>query len=105
MFIKYDEYDLLELFLSEPTSLVDNLETGELMYLFKGEDSFELIMTLSVYEQTCWVSITYKKTVVFRGEFSEVSSLEKRDEKLIINIKGEEKLRLTFKNQISAEVL
>ncbi|MGX1081372.1 hypothetical protein RKD51_002509 [Bacillus sp. SLBN-57] len=46
MFIKYNEYDLLELFESEPVSIADDPEAGELIYTFKDNQNFKLILTL-----------------------------------------------------------
>ena len=53
MFIKYDEYELLELFLSKPVSIADDLAAGELIYSYKDNKIFKLVLTMDVYRQTC----------------------------------------------------
>ncbi len=50
MFIEYSEYELLELFQSEPISITGNLDDGELMYMYE----------MDVYKQTVNLSITFK---------------------------------------------
>ncbi|BAK15746.1 hypothetical protein SSIL_1323 [Solibacillus silvestris StLB046] len=45
MFIKYDEYDLLELFQSEPVSISGNIDDGELIYTYKDDQNFKVILT------------------------------------------------------------
>lgn len=50
MFIEYSEYELLELFQSEPISITGNPDDGELMYMYE----------MDVYKQTVSLSITFK---------------------------------------------
>jgi len=33
MYIQYDEYELIELFMSQPISLSDDFDAGDLMYI------------------------------------------------------------------------
>ncbi|EIM1776829.1 hypothetical protein LMS66_002862, partial [Listeria monocytogenes] len=48
--MKYDELDLMELFLSEGESLTDNIGDGNIMYnIIKGD--FSLKIFIRTYEQ------------------------------------------------------
>ncbi len=46
MKIKYDEYDLLELFQSEPVSTTGNIDDGKLIYTFKDDQNFKVILIM-----------------------------------------------------------
>lgn len=105
MFIKYDEYDLLELFQSEPVSITGNLDDGELMYTYKDDQNFKVILTLDVYKQTSSLSITFKDSIVFSGDFNNVTSLKKDDKAMVMNVDEEERLKVKFYKQVGVELL
>ncbi|MFP3846031.1 hypothetical protein [Priestia filamentosa] len=106
MFIKYDEYELLELFQNEPVSIADDLDAGELIYLYEDAQKFKLILTMDVYKQICSIDITYNDNTVFSGEFNNVSSIRKiADDIMIIDIEREEKIRIKFSKQVGVELL
>lgn len=63
MKIKYDEYHLLELFQSEPVSITGNIDDGELIYTYKDDQNFKVILTLDVYKQTSILSITFNDCI------------------------------------------
>lgn len=105
MFIKYDEYDLLELFQSEPVSISGNIDDGELIYIYKDEQNFKLILTLDVYRQTISLSITFNDYVVFTGDLNNVTSIKKDDKLMIICVEEEEKLKIKFYKQVGVELL
>ncbi|MES9689210.1 hypothetical protein ABWK31_17400, partial [Bacillus sp. JJ353] len=68
MFIKYNEYDLLELFENEPV-IITHQDAGEFNYTYEDNQNFKLILTLEVYQKTCGLSITYNDCIVFAGDF------------------------------------
>ncbi|MED1739327.1 hypothetical protein P4U97_07435 [Bacillus swezeyi] len=105
MFIKYDEYDLLELFESEPVSIADELDAGELIYTYKDNQNFKLILTMDVYQQTCSLSMTYNDFIVFSGDFKGVTSIKKVENAMIICIEEEERIRVKFSMQVGVELL
>lgn len=105
MFIKYDEYDLLELFLREPISIADDPAAGELMYVYEDDKRFDLIMTISTYGKTCDLSITYHDLVVFTGEFRNVTAIDKKGNHMLISINDEQKLKVKFDVQVGIELL
>lgn len=105
MFIKYDEYELLELFQSEPVSITGNIDDGELIYTYKDDQNFKVILTLDVYQQTCSLSITFNDSIVFTGDLNNVTSIKKDDKVMVINVGEEEKLKVKFYKQVGVELL
>ncbi|NPC94029.1 hypothetical protein HOO54_17845 [Bacillus sp. WMMC1349] len=105
MFIKYDEYDLLELFESEPVSIADDPRAGEFIYTYKDNQNFKLILTLDVYQLTCSIDITYNDFTVFSGDFQNVTNIKKVENFMIINIGEEERIKVKFTKQVGVELL
>ncbi|WP_242220241.1 hypothetical protein [Bacillus cereus group sp. BfR-BA-01380] len=105
MFIKYDEHELLELFLSEPVSIADNVDAGELIYSYKDNKKFKLILTMDVYRQTCSLGITHDDFIVFTGNFKDVTSIKKVENDMIISVSDHERLKVKFLNQVGVELL
>jgi len=105
VFIKYDEYDLLELFQSEPVSISGNLDDGELMYAYTDNQNFNVILTLDVYQQTCSLSITFHDAIVFTGDFKNVTNLRRYDKDMVMSVGNEEVLKVKFYEQVGVELL
>lgn len=105
MFIKYDEYDLLELFQSEPVSISGNIDDGELIYTYKDDQNFKVILTLDVYQQTSSLTITFNDSIVFSGDLNNVSSIKKDGKVMVINVGEDEKLKVKFDKQVGVELL
>lgn len=105
MSIKYDEYDLLELFQSEPVSISGNIVDGELIYTYKDDQNFKVILNLDVYQQTSSLSITFNDSIVFTGDLNNVTSIKKDDKVMVINVGGDEKLKVKFYKQVGVELL
>ena len=105
MSIKYDEYDLLELFQSEPVSISGNIVDGELIYTYKDDQNFKVILTLDVYQQTSSLSITFNDSIVFTGDLNNVTSIKKDDKVMVINVGEDEKLKVKFYKQVGVELL
>ena len=105
MSIKYDEYDLLELFQSEPVSISGNIDDGELIYTYKDDQNFKVILTLDVYQQTSSLTITFSDSIVCSGKLNNVSSIKKDGKVMVINVGGDEKLKVKFYKQVGVELL
>lgn len=106
MFIKYDELDLLELFEDEPVSITGNKEDGKLIYTYKDERNFQLVLTLNTYAKTIRLSITYNDFIVFSGGFNHVTSITKKDDyAMIIHVNEEPTLKVKFYQQVGVELL
>jgi hypothetical protein len=105
MFIKYNEYDLLELFQSEPISISGNTDDGELIYTYKDSQNFEVALTIDVYQQLINLSISFHDFTVFTGGFKNVTRLKKTEEAMLIEIDKEDKVRVKFRKQVGVELL
>ncbi|MFI8720593.1 hypothetical protein [Bacillus altitudinis] len=105
MTIKYDEFDLLELFQSEPESITGNIDDGELIYIYKDNTNFQVVFCLDVYQQTITLSLTWNDSVVFTGDFYHVTNLKKEDNSLITYVEGVKRLKVNFYKQLGVEIL
>src|SRR5699024_8285481 len=105
MYIKYNEYDLLELFESKPISITGSIEDGQLIYYYENNQNFKVILTLDLYKLTSAVGVTYNDSVVFSGEFNNVTSNKKSGEALIINVHETETINIKCHPQSGAELL
>ncbi|MBF8808743.1 MAG: hypothetical protein IC227_11495 [Enterococcus lacertideformus] len=76
--MKYDELDLMELFLSESESLTDNVGDGNIKYKI-NKDDFTLKIFIRTYENQISVFLTYKEKDIFYGDFDNVTELKKED--------------------------
>ena len=104
MYIKYDEYELLELFCNEPISIAEK-EAGELIYSFEDYKGFKLIMLMDVYGNKCNVTLTFQELIVFTCKINEVESINKINDEMVIRDKSKNVLKVKFKKQIGIEVL
>lgn len=89
MFTKYDELDLLELFLCEPVGINGSIETGEIKYTKQEQNGFELTLNMYVYELKCAIYLTYNGKDVFNTELKGITKITKTDQ--ILNIESEDK--------------
>lgn len=104
MYIKYDEFELLELFCNEPVSIGD-LEAGELIYSLKDNKGFEIVMFMDIYRKKCEVTITYQQLTVFTCNIENVESINKVNDEMVINNQERSIMKVKFKNQIGVELL
>lgn len=79
MFIKYDEFELLELFLNEPESLTGDMEDGEVSYTAKVQSGFELTVFIHTYRLKCGIYLSYKDEEIFSTVLQNVSKIIKKD--------------------------
>lgn len=96
MFIQYDEFELLEIFGSEPINLSDE-EAGIFMYIKEDDTGFKLILTISTYEKECNLSLNYSKfsKPIFESDFKNVEKIS------VVN--GE--LKLMYSGDVKAVTL
>ncbi|MDT0000904.1 hypothetical protein QJV15_08505 [Listeria cossartiae subsp. cayugensis] len=76
--MKYDELDLMELFLSESESLTDNIGDGNITYKI-SKDDFTLKIFIRTYKNQISVFLTYKEKDIFYGDFDNITELKKED--------------------------
>lgn len=86
MYIKYDEYELLELFASEPVE-INGKEAGVLLYNKEDSNGFKLSMYMSIYEYFCSISLSYKNFAkpIFDIALNEVKCVKSKGDRLIIS--------------------
>ncbi|OOM80579.1 hypothetical protein CLPUN_12450 [Clostridium puniceum] len=104
MYIKYDEFELLELFCNEPVS-IGELEAGELIYSLNDNKGFEIVMSMDVYRKICEITITYQQLTVFTCKIENVECINKVNDEMVINNKEKSILKVKFKKQIGVELL
>ena len=104
MYIKYDEYEMLELFNNEPVS-IGSVEEGELIYTYRDNKDFSVTLYMNVYAQLAELTLSYKENIVFNSKIKDVISVEKVGETLIIDSGDEKRIRLKFSPQVGVELL
>ncbi|CAH1190390.1 hypothetical protein PAECIP111893_00308 [Paenibacillus plantiphilus] len=96
MFTIYDQYELLELFESEPI-VIGEPEAG--MNIFKKEDKygFKLILTISIYEKECILSLTQRDcpNPIFDLRLTDVNKIYNENSTLYI-MSGEKLISIGF---------
>jgi hypothetical protein len=107
MFIQYDEYELLELFESEPVTIGEK-EAG--MFIYSKTDSFsvELVMTFSIYEKKCKLSLNHLNyaTPIFDVKLRDVERIICNNKQLKIQRNNSEMcIEVTFKPNFSINIL
>jgi len=85
MFINYDEYELLELFASEPIE-INEKDVGIFLYNREDSQGFKLSMYMSIYEQVCSISLSYKDLAkpIFDIALNDVECVKSKGDRLII---------------------
>ncbi|MBU3133911.1 hypothetical protein KPL40_15890 [Clostridium gasigenes] len=104
MYIKYDEYELLELFCNEPIIITEE-EAGEFIYLFEDSKGFKLVMLMDVYSNECNLTLTFKESIVFVCKINEIESINKINDDMVIKDKNKSILKVKFKEQVGIELL
>ena len=99
MYIKYDEYEMLELFNSEPIS-IGSVEEGELIYSYKDNQDFSITLFMNVYAQLAELTLSYKENIVFNSNIKDVRAIKKVEGALIIESSDEKRIKLKFYPQI-----
>jgi hypothetical protein len=105
--MKYDEYELLKLFEDEPLVMVDD-QTGMFMYSKDDDYGFHLLLTMSVHESKCSVSLSYKhfKGVIFDFELEDISQIKGKNNRLtILGNDGNTEVEISFKPHFSLKTV
>lgn len=80
-----DQYDLLELFESEPKIIDEQI----CIYEYKKQDSHGFIFTmyLNYYDEFCSLTLEHKnlKTPIFDLRYNNVNNIEAKNDNLVIN--------------------
>lgn len=105
MFTKYDEYDLLELFLSEPKSLTGSEEDGEVLYSIENDNGFKLSLFIYTYRLQCDVFLNYKDETILDTSLNNVTEIKRSDNELILYVGERKKVIIEFKSPIYINIL
>ncbi|MES9700999.1 hypothetical protein ABWK42_28160 [Bacillus sp. JJ927] len=104
MHIQYDEYELLEIFESEPE---DYFIPGAGVYRYSKMDNlgFELVMIMSYYEDTVKLKMLYKDKRIFETNIESVKRVYSRNDTLYIQCTNEKKvLEVRFKPHFTINI-
>lgn len=102
--IKFDEFDLLELFESEPTYVHGDEQAGVFMYSKKDLKDVTLVFIFDVYESYCEFSLNlYEgRHTICEYRVDNVKSLNKVGENLnIVSKDDNEVVKISFKPNIT----
>lgn len=97
--IKFDEYELLELFESEPVVVHGDYQAGVFMYAKDDAKGVNIVFTFDVYQCYCEFSLNIDngKYTICEYKLNNVASLEKVGESLsIISKDDDEIVRINF---------
>ncbi|WP_240422292.1 hypothetical protein [Listeria costaricensis] len=95
MFIRYDELELMELFLTEEKSITGNPEDGNLLY--KRElANFSLALYIYTYEQQIDIFLKYKNKEICCMDLSNITTLKKEGSYLKIYQNEKELAKIHF---------
>ncbi|MUK87331.1 hypothetical protein GMD78_02810 [Ornithinibacillus sp. L9] len=97
MYINFNEYEMLELFESDPV-VIGQYEAGNFIYSKTDEFGFKLVFTISIYENECIVSLSHQsyKTPIVDYRFKDVVALVKNEDCLILKRNNNEELIKVF---------
>ncbi|MBE5100325.1 hypothetical protein [Priestia aryabhattai] len=105
--MKYDEYEMLELFEDEPLVMIDE-QTGIFTYRKIGDYGFKLSLTISVHESQCSVSLSYKhfKGLIFNFELEDINQIKGENNSLkILGNDGNKEVEISFKPHFSLKTV
>jgi len=74
MYIKHDEYELLEFFGSEPT-YIPCQDSGVSMYVTEDSNGIKIVMVLSFYECKCTIDLVIHEKRIFTTSLDNVEYL------------------------------
>lgn len=101
--MKYNEYEMLELFEDEPVVMID-YQTGMFMYSKDDDHGFHLLLTMSVHESKCSVSLSYKhfKGLIFNFDLEDISQIKGENDRLkILGNDDNTEVEISFKPHFS----
>ncbi|GLC89312.1 hypothetical protein [Lysinibacillus piscis] len=107
MFIKFDEFELLELFEKEPM-VIGDAAAGMFIYSKKDDLGFTLVLTVSIYEKQCNLSLVYPnfETSIFEFELKNIDRIIGEDQKLkILRHNSEKSIEVIFKPHFALKKL
>lgn len=91
--IEYTEYELIELFGCEPKMLCEDEDVGIYSYKHTDEYGFTLGLGISIYEEHCRLTLTYKNFTkpLYQMKFDEIEKIECSENRLIMQQRNKTK--------------
>jgi len=105
--MKYDEYEMLELFEDEPLVMFDQ-QTGIFTYRKSDNYGFKLSMTIWVHESKCSVNLGYTqfKGLIFDFELEDINQIKGENNRLtILGNDDNRKVEISFKPHFSLKTV
>jgi len=99
MFIKFDEFELLELFEKEAIAIGDEA-AGMFIYSKKDDLGFNLVLTFSIYEMQCGLRLKYQNVdpSILDIDLTDVGTIIGENQKLkILRRDGKKIIEVLFK--------
>lgn len=83
MFIKFNDFDMLDFFDNEPICVG---EEGEAIFIYSinGNNQFSMTLTVDTYAKQVGISISYIDNIIFDGEFNNVRKIKKESNIMIV---------------------
>ena len=102
----YDEYELLEIFESEPSIIVDK-DTGIYNYQKNDDCGFSISLYISVHETFCILTLKYKNFTdpIFSVKLNDVIKIKADNNKLIVSQKSAKDVTVYFKPNFSFDLI
>lgn len=105
--MKYDEYEMLELFEDEPLVMIDE-QTGIFTYRKMDNYGFNLSMTIWIHESRCSVRLSYKhfKGLIFDFELEDIRQIKGENNRLtILGNDDNREVEISFKPHFSLKTV
>ncbi|PFJ14639.1 hypothetical protein COD67_23210 [Bacillus cereus] len=104
MHVQYDEYELLEIFESEPEDFITP-GAGVYRYCKMDKLGFKLNMIVSYYEDTVQLDIVYKERYIFETKMESVKRIYTRNDSLYIQgTEEKKKIEVKFKPHFTVKI-
>jgi hypothetical protein len=106
--MKFDEFDLLELFEAEPIIVHGDEQAGVFMYLKKDYNGANIVFLFDVYQCYCEFSINLEsdKSTLCEYRVNNVASLDRIEDSLrLVSKENNEIVRIDFKPTISVGIV
>lgn len=104
MFIKYDKYDLLEIFESEPVVI----DKDALIFKYQIENTlgFNFSLYFSAYDRSAVITLKYNSIAnpIFDIDINKITEIVAINEKLIINCENHKVIAVLFKPNFSLDI-
>ena len=93
MFIKFDDFDMLDFFEIDPL-VIGEKEESKFIYSIKDSRQFSMTLVVDTYAKMIDISVRYSDNTIFAGEFDNVLEIRKSEDVLLVEMKNKKRLVL-----------